>query len=108
MARYHGAVGFVNSKETAPDVYSSDLNERKYTGDVTRNTRRLENPGQVNDNVVVNNLISIVGDTYAFQHFFDIRYAKWMGVKWKVTNVEIQRPRLILTLGEVYNDGNEN
>jgi hypothetical protein len=108
MARYRGVVGFVTSEETAPDFYSSDCNKRTYIGDVFRNTRRLENPGQINDNVVVNNLISIVADDYALNHFFEIRYATWRGVKWKVSNVEVQRPRLILTLGEVYNDGNEN
>ena len=108
MARYYGAVGYEESTETVPGVCLPTFVKHMYTGDVLRNTRRLENPGQVNDQVVVNNQLSIVADAYAYEHFFNIRYAVWMGTKWRVTNVEVQRPRLILTLGEVYNDGNES
>ena len=106
MARYYGVVGYAETKETAPGVWTESITERKYRGDITRNTRRLENSSQVNDNVVINNTISICADAYAYQNFFAIRYVEWMGAHWKVTNVEVQRPRLILTIGGVYN-GNE-
>lgn len=103
MAKFYGAVGYVQSTKTAPGVWEDVVTERNYYGDVTKNTRRLENGEHLNDNVTVSNLISIVADPYAVQHFFAIRYVNWMGVSWKVTNVEVQSPRLILTIGEVHN-----
>ena len=103
MAKFFGAIGYAETKETAPDVWEEAIVERNYYGDVIRNTRRLENSGNLNDNIVVDNLISVVADAYAEKNFFAIRYVKWMGVPWKVTKVEVLRPRLILTMGDVYN-----
>lgn len=103
MAKFHGAIGYVQTTETAPGVYSEDLSERIYYGDIIRNTKRLENNGQLNDNLNVNNLFSIIGDDWVYQNFQTIRYIRWAGALWKVTNIEIQRPRLILTIGGVYN-----
>lgn len=104
MAKFYGVVGYSETKETSVDVWSEDITERTYTGDVLKNTRRWDNGEHLNDNLNVNNSISIVADAYAYQHFFAIRYVVWMGAKWKVTNVEVQSPRLILTIGGVYNE----
>jgi hypothetical protein len=57
----------------------------------------------VNDDITVANSISVVADEYAFEHFFNIKYIRWAGVLWTVTTVEVQSPRLILSLGSVYN-----
>lgn len=103
MAKFYGKVGYVEVTETAPGVWTETPTERSYYGDVTRNTRRLENGEHLNDNVVVNNMISIVADAYAYNHFFAMRYVKWMGAAWKITNVQVEKPRLILTVGGVYN-----
>lgn len=103
MAKYSGKIGYVILRETAAGVDTEIAIERPYVGDVIRNTRRLENGEGVNDNVVVNNQFSIVADAYAYENFFAIRYVTWMGARWKVTNVEVQRPRLLLTVGGVYN-----
>ncbi|MEG2624551.1 MAG: hypothetical protein RSC06_16795, partial [Clostridia bacterium] len=77
--------------------------ERKYYGDIVRNARRLENGEQLNDDIALNNMISIVADPYAAQHFFAIRYVRWLGACWRVTNVEVQSPRLVLTVGGIDN-----
>ena len=77
--------------------------EREYVGDILRNTRRLQSGESVNDDLSVNNMISIVADPYANENFFAIRYVQWMGTLWKVTEVEVQSPRLLLRLGEKYN-----
>lgn len=77
--------------------------ERDYVGDVLRNTRKLQSGESVNDDLSVDNSISIVADAYANEHFFAIRYVMWAGVRWKVSNVEVQHPRLLLRLGGVYN-----
>ena len=104
MAKWYGKIGFIKQVEKKPGVYTNETIERNYYGDVTRNIRRLDGTEFINDKVVVNNSISIVADAYANENFFAIRYASWMGSNWKVTSVEVQPPRLILTLGGVYNE----
>jgi len=104
MAKFYGEVGYACTIETAPGVFEANhITKRMYYGDVTRNTRRWEKGEGANDDLNVNNIISIVADAYAYNHFFAIRYICWMGARWKVTNVEVQPPRLLLTIGGVYN-----
>ena len=103
MARYFGKVGFEISEETVPGVWTPNIVERDYYGNLLRNSRRLSSSDKVIDDVAISNEISIVADAFAYQNFHLMRYAVYMGTKWKVTNVEVQRPRLILTLGGVYN-----
>ena len=79
------------------------VTEAAYFGDVIRNTRKLEPGESLNDDITVGNSISIVADEYAIDHFFKIKYVRWAGVLWTVTNVEVKSPRLILSLGSVYN-----
>lgn len=106
MAKFYGAIGFSNTtnENSQPGVWEESIHERNYYGDVTKNTRRYDtNSESINDNLNINNLISIVADAYAYDHFFAIKYITWMGIKWKVTSIEVQHPRLILTIGGVYN-----
>ena len=103
MAKYYGSVGFAETKEIRPGVWKPDITERKYYGDIIQNIRKLESSDQVNDDINVSNRLSIVSDPYAYQNFHAIRYAEFMGTRWKVSNVEVQYPRLILTLGGVWN-----
>lgn len=103
MAKFYGKIGYIQSVESEPGYWEEKPIEREYYGDITRNTSRYQNGGQVNDNIVINNILSIVADPYANENFQHIRYVNWMGANWTVTNVEVQYPRLILTLGGVYN-----
>lgn len=103
MAKFYGVIGYVEFVDKGLGVWEEVTTERKYTGDILRNTRRWENGQNLNDNLNINNQFSIVADAYAYDHFFAMRYISWMGTRWKVTNVEVQRPRLILTIGGVYN-----
>lgn len=103
MAKFYGEIGYADTVEETPGNWQEQVIEKKYYGDVLRSTRRWESGEYLNDNLNINNTISIVADPYAYEHFFAIRYVKWMGARWKITNVEIQRPRLILTIGGVYN-----
>lgn len=104
MARFRGSVGYSKTVEKTPGVWVGEIVEREYTGDVIKNTRRWSNSGKLNDDILINNQISIIADPFALLNFYQIRFVRWMGVKWKVSNIEIQRPRLILTLGDVYNE----
>lgn len=101
--KYRGRIGFIDTVETQPGVWSDGITERIYRGDVLRNTKRKEAGESVNDNVVVSNQLSIIADDYAYKHIYAVSYAEWMGHRWNITSVDVQRPRLILTLGGVYN-----
>ena len=103
MNKWYGNIGFAELVESEPGLWEETITVRPYYGDVQRNSRRLLNSGNVNDNISLSNQISIVSDPYADQNFHSIRYVEYMGSKWKVSDVEVQRPRLILSLGEVYN-----
>lgn len=103
MARYFGRVGYGESVETAPGVWADEITEYEYYGDVVRNSRELREGENLNPNLSVQNSISIVADQYANDHIFAIRYVEWAGVLWTVSSVEVQSPRLLLRLGEVYN-----
>jgi hypothetical protein len=104
MTRFSGLVGYVDTPvETAPGVHVESMVELSYKGTVVRNTRRLENGESVNDDISVNNSISIVADAYANEHFHAIRYVRWAGSTWRVVTVDVERPRLLLRLGGKYN-----
>lgn len=103
MAKYYGKIGYAETVETNPGVWTEQITERSYYGDMIRNTRRLQSAGQVNDNINIANDLSIIADPYAINNFHTMRYAEFMGAKWKISNVEVQYPRLILTLGGLYN-----
>ena len=103
MAKYYGKIGYAETVETNPGVWTEQITERSYYGDMIRNTRRLQSAGQVKDNINIANDLSIIADPYAINNFHTMRYAEFMGAKWKISNVEVQYPRLILTLGGLYN-----
>ena len=42
MPQYYGTIGFVETRETAPDVWTEELTEREYSGDVLRIQRRWQ------------------------------------------------------------------
>lgn len=101
--KFFGVVGYVCTEERRPNIHEDVVIEREYYGDVLRNTKRTENGQHLNDDITVNNQISIIADEYAYDHFFAISYVVWQGSKWKVRSVDVSRPRLILTIGGVYN-----
>lgn len=103
MAKWAGNIGFTETVEVEPGVWEEQITERPYFGDVVVNRWSRQNSGNVNDNVKINNQISIVSDPYADSNFYSIRYVEFMGAKWTVSNFEVQYPRLILTIGGLYN-----
>ena len=103
MAKYYGAIGYVETVETKPGVWKEQITERMYSGDLLRNTSKFHSADKLNDDINVSNEISIVADPYANQNFHLMRYVEFMGTKWKISNVEVQYPRLRLTIGCVYN-----
>ncbi len=104
MAKFHGKIGYVKTEETSPGVHSEVVTEKNYKGDLLRNIRRWETGGEnANPDINISNRFSVVADAYAYDNLAHMRYILWRGAKWKITNIEIQRPRVILTVGGVYN-----
>jgi len=105
MAKFYGEIGYGETVEnpSGSGVWIDNITEVKYYGDIVRNTRQLREGESLNDDLSVNNSISIVADAYANEHFFAIRYIRWAGTLWTVLDVEVQSPRLLLRLGGVYN-----
>ena len=108
MARFSGTVGFLQTVETDPEnhpsVYTEVLTERQYYGDVLMHSRRWDQNGNLNENLAISNRISIVADKYARANVGSMRFVRWLGDTWKITNVEVQYPRLILSLGGQYHE----
>ena len=104
MAKFCGVIGYVITNEIEPGVYVEEVIENEYYGDVIRNTRRLREAAKVNDYINISNQISIVADPFANNNFHAMRYIMFMGAKWKITEVEVQYPRLILSIGGLYNE----
>lgn len=105
MARYSGKIGYGDSQEnpTGSGKWVDVITEKQTYGDVIRNTRQLREGENLNPNITVGNSISIVADEFANANWMNIKYIWWQGHPWTVTNVEVKRPRLILSLGEIYN-----
>jgi hypothetical protein len=104
MGKWHGEIGYVSTIETSPGIWEEVVTKRNYYGDVIKNTGRWSaSSDSTNDNLNISNQISIVADPFAYQNFHSIRYVEFMGIKWKVSNLDVQYPRLLLTLGGVYN-----
>lgn len=103
MAKYYGLIGYAETIEKSPGNWEEQIVERNYSGDIIRDTRRWQAGSNVNDDLTINNMISIIADPFAYSNLQNIKTVKWMGSTWKVTSVEVQRPRLILTIGGIYN-----
>lgn len=103
MAKFYGIIGYEITEETEPGIYEEKIVENAYIGDVIKNSRRLQDAGKVNDDITVSNRISIIADPFANNNFHSMRYVEIMGAKWKITEVEVEYPRLLLTVGGLYN-----
>mgnify|MGYP007022355883 FL=1 len=104
MTRYHGYVGYAIDVEAYPGVWEEQISEHEYFGDVLKNRINMQQGSVVNAKITISNSISIIADPFAFEHVYAMRYVTYLGKKWSIVNVSIERPRLILTLGGLYNE----
>lgn len=102
--KFYGSIGYAITTETRPGVWIPENVERDYYGDIIRFSSRSDTPNKVNDDITLSNQISIIADPFAYQNFHCMKYITYMEAKWKITNVEVQHPRLILSVGGIYND----
>jgi hypothetical protein len=103
MAKFTGLVGYVTQEETVPGVWSSAENSKMMTGDIIRQSSNSQNGDKVNSDITLNHRVSLLGDAYAFGNYYNIKWIELDGRKWSVTSVEVQRPRLIIGLGGLWN-----
>ena len=103
MSKFYGQVGYADLVEHPLGVWTEQYAERYYFGDITHDSRVSTSEQAINDELIVSNRISILADAYAFEHIHNIRYVTWMGTKWKVKTIEVQRPRLVMSVGGVFN-----
>lgn len=105
MGKFYGRIGYAETVEEpeGSGIWVPRITERFYYGEIGRSSRRLQSTGQVNDDIVIANEISIIADKFAYENFYAMKYVEYSGAKWKITNVEVQHPRLILTTGGIYN-----
>lgn len=103
MAKYHGYVGYAIEVEAYPGVWEPQLIEHEYFGDVVKNRLNVQQGQAVNPTLTLSNSISIIADAFAYENFYAIRYVTYLGKKWSVTGIEIERPRILLTIGGIYN-----
>lgn len=107
MAKFSGIIGFAEQTDEGLGVWEDSIIEKPYRGDIISTFGKNNSAQQLNDDVTISAVISIVADPYAKLNFSMIRYVEYMGAKWKITNVEVKLPRLILTTGGVYNGDTE-
>ena len=103
MAKWFGKIGYAITSETESGIWEPTIVEKEYYGDLTTDRRKRQNSGEVNDNINLANVISIIADPFAIQNCSYMAYAEVMGTRWKISDIEVQYPRLILTVGVVYN-----
>lgn len=103
MTKYAGLVGYATQEEIRPGVWSDTITEVFMRGDVLRLAGSHSSGEKVNDDLTLQNRISLIGSPYAYKNFLNIKYVTYMGVRWKVLGVEVPRPRLIISLGGVWN-----
>jgi hypothetical protein len=105
MPKFYGAIGFVKTVETSPGIWEPSETAVKYCGDLIRSQRRWEQGDAINEDLNISNEISIVADKFAKENLNAIKWVEVMGSKWRVNSVTISYPRIVLTLGGVYNGG---
>lgn len=109
MKKFYGNVGYVETVEVTPGYWGPQETIRPYYGDWIRYSSKFQiSSDSTNDDKNIANELSIMADPYADQHFSDMRFVEYMGVRWKITAVTPQRPRLILTVGGLYNGEQTN
>jgi len=103
MAKFKGAIGYAFQEETAPGVWEDKIVEKNYRGDVILNQFRWQSSEQLNENLNVDNSISIIADEFAYLKFGFMKYVVWHGQKWKIQSLSVNRPRIVIQIGGLYN-----
>lgn len=105
MSKFFGKIGFSKCEDKGDGIWKETYTEKSYYGDFIENNRKWEqnNTMTVNENISINDQISIVADSFAYNNVKFMKYVLYLGTKWKINSVRIRRPRIILYVSEIYN-----
>lgn len=103
MAKFYGEIGYVATTETKPGVWKSTVAKKMYSGDINRISRKWANTQSINGDINIMSEISIVADPFLIDNLHTIKYVKLHGQRWRVESIEYQPPRLLLSIGGLYN-----
>lgn len=106
--KWSGDIGFFIDKEVVKDgvgtgVWKKQIEDKHYGGEVIRDYRSQENNNFVNENLNINNTISIICDRFIDDHIMDIVYITFKNKKFKVKGFTVNYPRIELQIGGLYN-----
>lgn len=103
MSKFAGLVGYVTQEESVPGVWSPVENPKMMKGDIIRQSSTNQNGDKVNSDVSLNHRVSLLGDAYAFNNYYSLKWIQLNGRKWEISSVELQRPRIVVTVGGLWN-----
>ncbi len=104
MTKWFGKIGFSVTEEIKPGIWKNHIVEKSYRGDMKKVSRRWQNGTSLNDDITISNELSIVADPYILENLTYNKYVLYQNVKWKITTISPDRPRMTLTLGGIYNE----
>jgi len=103
MPKCSGVIGYALAGETQPGVWTEGITEKVYYGDVVRDSRRIVDQGEINGSININNNISVVSNKFMLDNLAFMRYISFAKSKWEISSVDIKPPRIVITLGGLYN-----
>lgn len=107
MAKWAGKIGFAETVKGEDDISRTTIVEQSYKGDVLQNNRKWDDSERINGDFSISNRISVVAKDYMLTHLQYMRYITWQGAKWRITSVSVMYPRVILSIGDLYNGTEE-
>lgn len=105
MAKFSGKIGYAIQVESKPGVWTNQIVEKSYRGDFVLKQQRWETTEAVNNNLTLDNSVSIIADPYAYTNLGFMKYIIIGGKKWKISSLTINRPRIVIQIGGIYNGG---
>lgn len=102
--KWFGHIGFEIQDLVEPGVYEPRIIDKPYYGDVERNYKTDKSSQSINNQYTLNNSISVICDPFLTENFHTIVYVTFMNAKWRPSSVEVQYPRLIIYMGDVYRE----
>lgn len=104
--KFHGFLGFVKFVEsgTSPGKFDVVEEEIPVKGDLLRNALKYE-PVEGNEklNMAISNRFSFIAPNRVFENFEFLKFITWNNVRWNISNIEVNSPRLIVSISGVYN-----
>lgn len=106
MAKYSGKLGLVYpDAETAPGIWAPEKVEEVSVKGDTLNLSKSYSPSSqsINDDLTLSKRVSIIASSDLIADTASMRYLTYLGQRWKIVEIDFQRPRLIFTLGGIWN-----